>query len=154
MLGCTMTSGIQRLQATQYEASLSNQAHQEEGVDRALERHEQCVETGYQQSLVEIEKSKEARETQSLATLLGTVFGGLLVGTAVGSAIGGALNDGDEAAAREAKKQTDIAGMEADKAFDQFQDLRGEIEDSQSRERDVQKLARELRDGAWIGTQS
>lgn len=147
-----MMTGIQRLQATQYQTSLDRQAHHQEGVENAVDAHASKVEESYDKALLEIEKDKQARKTQSIFTLLGAIFMGPLIGSMIGSAIGGAANDGAEGASREAKKDNEIATMEADKAFDAFQDARGELEDAQAQQRDVAKFARELRDMGWTGT--
>lgn len=146
------TSGIQRLQATQYQSSLQTQTHGREDVERAVDEHGQQVETAYQESLKEIEKEAAARKTQSIWTLIGAIVLGPLIGSAIGGAIGGAANDGDEDAAREAHKKSELASLEADKAFEHFEDARSDLEDQQRQAKDVQKFARELRDAGWTGT--
>ncbi|MFO0727914.1 MAG: hypothetical protein U1E65_29310 [Myxococcota bacterium] len=146
------TSGISRLQSTQYASNLENKNGDKSDVENAVKDHLARTNDAYQHHLEQIEKEKEARETKSIWTLIGAIFLGPLIGTAIGGAIGDAANDGDEGAAREAKKQVGISDMEVDKAFDKFQNARDNLDEAQKNTESVEKFSNELRDAKFIGT--
>ena len=145
-------NGIGRLQSIQMQASVEKQGSAREKVETSIEQHQQHVDESYEQALIEVEHNREARETKGLFGLLGTILLGPIIGTLIGDAIGGWANDGDEAAAREAKKNTGLADLQVDKAYDRFEEAKKGLEESQSQQKDLQKFSRELRDSHWVGT--
>lgn len=145
-------SGISRLQKTQYASNVSKEEAGKQNVDASLKNHKEFIEASHGQSLGEIQKNKEAREEQSIWTLLGAIFLGPLVGSLIGGAIGGATNDGEEEAARELKKEASVSDMGAEKAMDQFAEARAALEDTKSEASNLTKFGAELRETGWIGT--
>ena len=109
------THGIQRLQQVKAQDVADESVEAGDKVNRALEKHKKHTQESYKEALTEVEKNREAREASSLGQILGTIFGGPIIGTLIGSAIAGWANDGDEAAAREAKKQVGLEDMQAQK---------------------------------------
>lgn len=144
-------SGIRQLNQFQYATSVDKEKGAKENVDASLKNHKEFVETAYKQNLAEIEKNKEARETQSTWTLIGAIVLGPFIGSAIGGAIGGAANDGDEAAGRELKKQGSISDMGAERAMDAFGEARSRLEETKSDRQGLEKFGAELRDASWSG---
>jgi hypothetical protein len=144
-------NGISRLQSYQSQARVDKEANARDQAGDALTQHAKKIDESHKLSLAEVEKSKAAREEQSVFTLIFAIVLGPLIGSAIGSAIGGAANDDTEAEARELKKQTTLTDLQTDRAFDRFQDKKGELEEARAQLRDTQKFAREVRDMGWNG---
>ncbi|MCK6547196.1 hypothetical protein L6R52_15200 [Myxococcota bacterium] len=143
------THGIQRLQQVKAQDVADESIEASDKVNRALEKHKKHTDESYKEALTEVEKNREAREASSLGQILGTIFGGPIIGTLIGSAIAGWANDGDEAAAREAKKQVGLEDMQAQKAYDQLDEAKKGLEELRSDDKDVAKFGKELREMGW-----
>lgn len=145
------TSGISRLQHAQYASNIGKEANAKDDVDASLKKNLEYAEKAHKQTHAQIQKDKEAREKEQGWTLLGAIFLGPLIGSAIGGAIGKSVNDDEQEAAQQLKKQSAMSDHEAEKAMDEFGSARAALEDSKKGVRDAEKFGEELREQGWTG---
>jgi hypothetical protein len=143
-------AGIQRLQQSRAAGNAEKDGMVTDKVEDAIARHQDHVNKSYAESMKEIENNREAREAKGLGQLLGTIFLGPIIGTLIGGAIAECTNDGDEEAAREAKKQTGLEDHMVERAYDDFDAAKKDLDEVRSQTDDIDKFGDSLRESNQV----
>lgn len=143
-----MATAVQNMQTARFLSNHDRQNAAEEEKGNAIAEQRSKIEEVRTNRITEVKEQVEAMDTNSFWTTLGTIVLGPVVGTLIGMGVGGLANNGSEDASREAHTAAGVANIERGKAEEDFDNAVDDLEDAKGAEEQLEKFAKELRQGA------